>query len=148
MAGLLVMAACDRAELTTYSLETAMKEQPSGDPLPLRDVTLTIDGRPVVITPTDAVQIASALQRYLDAHKATQEGTPLPPAAGEPWVDSHNALRIGSWILGSRGDRLVLTLRAAPQPGATFGYQFIGSVEHTKDGWNVPSVGLSRIQYK
>jgi hypothetical protein len=148
-AGALLLAAPQRGEsAATHALETAMNEPTTADLPPLRSVTLTVDNRPLVITPADAEQIASALQRYLSAHESTDEGVPLPRDAGQPWVDSRGALRVGTWTLGSRGDGLVLTLRNAPQQGATSGHQFAGSVVLTANGWQVPSIGLSRMQYR
>lgn len=147
-AAVLLFAQPARGNPASHFLETAMSEPTSTDPAPLRNVTLTVDNQPVVITPADAEEIARALQRYLDANKVTDEGVPLPSQAGQPWVDSRGTLRIGSWMLGSRGDRLVLTLREAAQPGTKSGYQFIGALARTKSGWQVPSVGVSKIQYR
>ena len=149
-AGILFLAGQTRSEPTApHTLRTAMNNEPSSTDLPpLGNVTLAVDNQPLVITPTDAEQIANALQRYLVAHESTAEGVALPRVAGLPWVDSRGTLRVGTWMLESRGDHLVLTLRDPPRPGATFGYQFIGSLMHTTNDWQVPSVGLSRIKYR
>lgn len=114
----------------------------------LHNVTVVIGNRPLVITPADARQIADALQRYLDAHVTTDDGAHLPRVAGQTWVDSRGTLRFGAWMLGARGDHLVLTLRDAPTPGTTSAYLFTGLVVRTAEGWQVPSVGLSRVQYR
>lgn len=148
-AGALLLAGPARsAHSTLAALETAMNEPIASGPPPLRSVTLQVDNQPLTIKPEDAGQIAHALQRYLDAHESTADGVPLPRAAGEPWVDSRGTLRIGTWMLESRGDRLVLTMRDAPQPGTRSGYQLTGALERTRDGWQVLSIGLARLGYR
>ena len=114
----------------------------------LHDVSVVIDHQPFVITPADAVQIGAALQGYLDAHASTADDSVLPRVAGQTWIDSRGTLRFGAWMLGARGDHLVLTLRDAPAPGATSAYLFTGLVARTAQGWQVTSVGLSRVQYR
>lgn len=113
----------------------------------LHNVTVVINDQPLVITPADAEQIADALQRSLDAH-ATTDGVALPRVAGQTWIDSRGTLRFGAWMLGARGEHLVLTLRDAPAPGTTSAYLITGVVVRTAQGWQVPSVGLSRAQYR
>lgn len=131
------------------NVTTAMNEEPpTTDRLPLRNVTLRVNGQPMVITPTDAEQIANALQRYLGAHESTAEGVALPRVAGMPWVDSRDTLRVGTWMVEARGDHLVLSLRDSPSRGTASGYQFTALLIHAESGWNVPSVGLSKLTYR
>lgn len=114
----------------------------------LQNVTVVIDRQPLVVTPADAAQIGAALQGYLDAHPTGADGSALPRVAGQAWVDSRGTLRFGAWMLGARGDHLVLTLRDAPAPGTTSAYLLTGLVVRTAQGWQVPSVALSRVEYR
>ena len=130
------------------NVTTAMNEEPPATDFPLlRNVTLLVNGQPLVITRTDAEQIANALQRYVGAHESTADGVVLPRVAGRPWVDSRDTLRVGAWMVEARGEELVLTLRQPPSPGTASGYQFTGSLIHAESGWHVPSVGLSKLTY-
>ena len=128
--------------------ETTMNESTAPASPELHNVTVVIDHQSFVITPADAAQIGAALQGYLDAHPTSADGAALPRVAGQAWVDSRGTLRFGAWMLGARGDHLVLTLRDAPAPGTTSAYLLTGLVVRTAQGWQVPSVGLSRVQYR
>ena len=146
LAGALSACAPTRAppKVTPESTMNQSAQEPTPE---LHDVTLLVDGQQLLVTADEGRQMGQALNAYLQQHEKTPDGVALPRGAGQAWVDSQGALRLGTWRLAAPNGKPVLVWREPPQPGAAVGYQFIADLERAAGAWRVAGIQMVRTPY-
>ena len=61
------------------------------------------------------------------------------------WIDAEGAVRVGSWVLASERDPLVLRIRMPGSVSAPVSKAYIAALAH-EDKWQVVSISLERIK--
>lgn len=110
------------------------QEQPFIGP---EQTTMAIGGHLMVLTRGDAAEMREALLAYLQAAPPFEGRDDLlrRTQAVPGWIDPDGRIRIGGWLLDTRGGRLVLAYREpsnAPRLRV-----FVAPLIRTEHGWAV-----------
>ncbi len=65
----------------------------------------------------------------------------LAGSAGEAWIDEAGVVRMGMWLLESRGEALALVYRA-PAPA---NYQYVAHLEVKDKAWKVKAITFEKL---
>src|SRR5262249_49167299 len=111
------------------------------------ETKIVVGDKEITLTREDAHEMKTALVKYLTAAKIPEREYLLRMLQEVPgWIDEDGTLRIGAWLLGSRGDALALTNRLPHAPAGCAMYH--AHVERVGDGWRVTGLDFERVQYR
>lgn len=104
--------------------------------------------RDVLVTLRDAEDMKRALEAFLGSAKLREQQLPVevPKHVGTARIAGPGEVRVGSWILGSRGESLVLIFRP-PRRGARLGYQLVAYLEQVEGRWSVSAIHFVHLRY-
>lgn len=110
----------------------------------LQRTVLRVGEAEVELTLDDVRAIRDALVGYLERSSYEDRDALLPWSRGPGWIDAEGRVRIGPWLLGSRGTQIFLRYREPP--GALAGKAH-KAVLARKDGrWTVTDMVMERIK--
>lgn len=126
-----------------------MPPQDESQPVDLTETTIEReDGEEVPITLRDAEEMKRALESFLASPQLEEQQLPVdpPPYVGTAVIVGPGDVRVGSWILSSRGQDLVLVHRPRRRE-ARFGYQLVAYLEGGDGQWKVTKIHFVRVEY-
>jgi len=132
--------------ITTLLLTACQGDNVMNDDLEGLDETkITLHGKEIVITKSEAKQMGDALKTFIQTNPVEHKEfllKNLPKSQG--WIDYEGIVRVGLWVLGEFSDRLALTYR--PPPSLELGtVMFVASLAKKDSAWYVLDVEAARI---
>jgi hypothetical protein len=110
----------------------------------LERTVLRVGEAEVELTLDDVRAIRDALVDHLGRSNYEDRDALLPWSQGPAWIDAEGRVRIGPWLLGSRGTQVFLRYREPPGQLAGKAHK---AVLARKDGrWTVTDLVMERIK--